>query len=227
MPDLDTTLHLDMLAAGRRRRGLVSRLHRAWRALAGHDDLYGLEWGDPDTNPPLRYVRERFLEPFIHPGATVVEIGPGGGRWTRYLLRARQVYAVDYHPELLAELRRNFARPNLRLVRNHGDDFPGVPEGSVDFVFSFGLFVHLETDVIARYLGNIRPILKPNAQVVLQYSDQTKPMARRIPGFSDNTPQRMLALIEDLGYVIEEEDSKTLWHSAVVRFRLGPTAGPG
>jgi hypothetical protein len=37
----------------------------------------------------------------------------------------------------------------------------------------------------------------------------------------------MLALIEDLGYVIEEEDSKTLWHSAVVRFRLGPTAGPG
>ena len=221
MPHLDTTLHLDMLAAGKQRRGLGVRIRRAMQALSGKDDVYGLEWGDPETNPPLRYVKRRFLEPFVTPQSTIVEIGPGGGRWTRYLLAAKQIYAVDYHPELLDELRRHFNRPNLKFVHNHGDDFPGIPQASIDFVYSFGVFVHLETELIARYLGSMRPILKDHAQVVIQYSDKTKPMARGMPGFSENTPERMRALIEDCGYVIHEEDSKTLWHSAVVRF------GPG
>ena len=219
MPDLDTHIHLNMHNEGRRRRRLRARLGRAWRELFGKD-LYGMEWGDPDRHPALDYFRGQFLLPYLGPEKTVVEIGPGGGRWTREMTGVRKLYAVDFYPELLAELRANFDRPNFAFIRNNGTDFPGVPEGSVDFVFSFGCFVHLDLGLIEAYLANIKPLLHADSDVVLQYSDAHKPMARRNPGFSDNDPERMRAAVLAGGYEIREEDVLTLWHSAVIRFGL-------
>ena len=190
------------------------------KVLFGDDDVYGLEWGDPDVSPPLGYIRDRFLLPYVRPDAVVLEIGPGGGRWTRYMLGAKTLYAVDLHSELLNELRKKIKRSNVTFVKNNGDDFPGIPRGSVDFVFSFGTFVHLDCDIIDRYLVNLRDVLKPDATVVLQYSDKTKPLGKSNPGFSDNDPQRMRALVQGRGYVIQEEDVATLWHGSVIRFGL-------
>jgi SAM-dependent methyltransferase len=108
----------------------------------GRDGLYGLQWGDPDHYPPLVPIRDHWVLPHVRPDRTALEIGPGGGRWTRYLLPFKQLYVVDYHAELLAELRKNFVHPNIIEILNNGTDFPGVPPRSVDFVFSFGCFVH-------------------------------------------------------------------------------------
>jgi SAM-dependent methyltransferase len=131
-----------------------------------------------------------------HRGSVVLEIGPGGGRWTRYMLGARHIYVVDYHQELLDELARSFGGDGLTMIRNNGSDFPGVPPASVDFLFSFGCFVHLDFDIIDSYLRNMAEILKPDAVAVLQYSDKTKELARRIPGFADNDPERMRRGVE-------------------------------
>jgi hypothetical protein len=219
MPKLDTSLHLDMLRMGKRR-GLASRLGIAAKALFGPDPIYGMEWGNPENSPPLGYMRDHFLKPYINPGATIVEIGPGGGRWTRYMLSARHIYAVDYHQELLDELRSGFNRPDITFVKNGGDDFPGVPDGAADLVFSFGCFVHLDIDIIERYLANMRRLLKPESNVVLHYADKTKPLARSNIGFSNNDPETMRALVLRQDYSIREEDTVTMWHSAIVRFGL-------
>lgn len=219
MPKLDTTLHLDMLKSGRWHRSLVGRCKSAVRAFLAKNNLYGMEWGDPDTNPPLKYIRDHYLLPYVSPQSTLVEIGVGGGRWTRYMLGARKIYAVDYHQELLDELKSNYRRENIEFVKNHGNDFPGIPPGSIDLVFSFGTFVHLDREIIDRYLANMKPLLAPAGTVVLQYSDKTKPLAQS-EGFSDNDPARMRALVLSHGYAILEEDDKTLWHSAVMRFGL-------
>ena len=222
MPKLDTTLHLDMLRAGKRRRRLGTRITKAVGVLLGRHDVYGLEWTDPDVNPPLRYIRERFVTPYVSPDATVLEIGPGGGRWTRYLLAAKRVYAVDFHQELLDELRANFHAPNVTYIKNNGTDFPGVPDRSIDYLLSFGTFVHLDIDIIRQYLQNMRRILKPGAGAFLHYSDKTKPLAQSNAGFSENQPDTMRALVSSEGYSILEEDTKTLWHSSVIRFGLPP-----
>jgi cyclopropane fatty-acyl-phospholipid synthase-like methyltransferase len=179
-----------------------------------------MEWGDPETSPPLGYMRDHFLTPYVSPGATIVEIGPGGGRWTRYMLSARRIYAVDYHQELLDELRSRFNRPNITFVKNSGDDFPGVPDGAADLIFSFGCFVHLDIDIIDRYLANMRRLLKPESNVVLQYADKTKPLAQSNAGFSNNDPETMRVHLLRQDYTIREEDTATLWHSAVVCFGL-------
>lgn len=220
MPKLDTKLHLEMYRRWKLWRGLPIRIKKAVHVLLAKDDIYGLEWGDPEVSPPLRYVRDHFLRPYVSPETTVVEIGPGGGRWTRYMLDAKQIYAVDYHQELLDELKSNIDSVKIVFLKNDGDNFPNVPNESVDFVFSFGTFVHLDIDIIDRYLQNIKSLLKPESNVVLQYSDKTKPLAKMNRGFSENDPDQMRNLVQSHGYYIYEEDIKTMWHSSLVRFGL-------
>jgi hypothetical protein len=89
MPKLDTPMHLDMFRHGKRQRSLANRIRKAFKVLVAKNDVYGFEWGDPEVVPPLRYVRDHFLKPYISQDTTAVEIGPGGGRWTQYMLNAQ------------------------------------------------------------------------------------------------------------------------------------------
>jgi SAM-dependent methyltransferase len=218
MPDLNTTLHVDMLREHHKGNSIYRRLKRAVKALLLSEDLYGLEWGDPEVYPPLAFIRDRYVLPYVNPSHNALEIGPGGGRWTRYLLGFGKLYVVDYYPDLLEELRKNFRKPHMTFVLNHGTDFPGVQEKSIDFVLSFGCFVHLDTDLIDAYLANIRHILKPGGNAVIHYSDKTKVYAQTHSGFSDNTPERMRRMVLGAGVRILEEDLTTMPHISIVRF---------
>ena len=217
MPDLHSSLHLDMLRRFKRR-SLMSRISDAVMALRS-PDLYGLQWGDPDRVEPLRFIRDQYVTPYVNPRHSALEIGPGGGRWTRYLVGFKHLHVVDYHQELIDELQKHFAAPNMTFVKNNGDDFPGVPHASIDYVFSFGTFVHLDNDLIERYLKNLAPILSADANVVIQYSDKTKIMAQLNPGFAETTPEQMRQMVTAAGYQILQEDLTTIWHSSVIRFR--------
>jgi phospholipid N-methyltransferase len=188
------------------------------REVTARESIYGLHWGDPDVAPPLKFIRDNYLLPYIYPDHCALEIGPGGGRWTRYLLGFKKLYVVDYHAEALKELESNFNQHNMVFIKNSGTDFPGVERGTVDFLFSFGTFVHLELHLIISYLENIETILKPGGNVVIQYSDMDKIMARQTKGFVDNTPEVMRQMVEEAGYTVLEEDLTTLWHSSVIRF---------
>lgn len=136
------------------------------------------------------------------------------------MLDAKHIYAVDFHQELLDELKSNFDASNITQIKNNGDDFPNIPNASIDFIFSFGVFVHLDIEIIARYLENIKPLLKPEANVVIQYSDKTKALAKSNSGFSDNNPDKMRELILSHGYSVFEEDLQSMVHSSIIRFGL-------
>jgi len=64
--------------------------------------------GRPGRLAPLKFVRDTYVLPYVKPDHTAVEIGPGGGRWTRYLLGFKSIYAVDYHDEVLREFAKTF-----------------------------------------------------------------------------------------------------------------------
>ena len=218
MPDLDTSLHTDMLASFHRQNSLARRLYRGLRRELSGDNIYGMAWGDPETEAPLKFIRNRWVLPYVHGDQTALEIGPGGGRWTRYLVGFERLYVVDFYPDLLTELKKRFDRPNMVFVQNTGTDFPGVPEGRIDFLFSFGVFVHLDPPLIQRYLASMRDVLAPGGNAVIHYSDKTKIMAVKNPTFSDNDPVRMRAMVTAAGFDILEEDTTTLWHSSMIRF---------
>jgi SAM-dependent methyltransferase len=127
------------------------------RAHAGDAPL-GEEWNLPEALgvdlPPDRIVpvldRDVF-GPFLGACDTILEIGPGGGRWTAVLLpRCRRLLAADTSPTMLAMLARRFpADPRLERIRLDGRGLAPVADGSVDGVFSFDVFVHRQADPTA------------------------------------------------------------------------------
>lgn len=218
MPDLDTQLHLDMLRSYKKQNSFVHRVRRAVREVVSPEKLYGLQWGDPETQGPQVYIRDHFVLPYVKPDQVALEIGPGGGRWTRYLLGFKRLYLVDYHAELLQELRERLNKPNMEFIVNNGTDFPGVAQRSVDYVLSIACFVHLEVPLIAAYLKNIARILNPGGNVVISYADKTKIGGQINPTFADNTPARMREMVSKVGFRILEEEHTILWNSGVIRF---------
>jgi SAM-dependent methyltransferase len=181
--------------------------------------IYGMHWGDPEAVQPLAFVKKTYMMPYIRPESTGLEIGPGGGRWTQYLTKMKRLYVVDYHQVMLDEIKWLTGKPHITTVKNNGNDFPGVPDNAIDFLMSFDVFVHLDHDIIAAYLANMRRILKPDAVVLLHYSDKTKIMAQINEGFAEMVPERMREMVRSAGYEIFQEDTTTMWHSSIMLFR--------
>ena len=93
----------------------------------------------------------------------MLEIGAGGGRWSEPLLeRAGALTLVDVTPHVLDVLGERFgADPRVTLVRSGGADLPGVPDRSIDVVWSFDVFVHVAPLDQAGYLAEIARVLRP------------------------------------------------------------------
>lgn len=107
------------------------------------------------------------------PAEHVLEIAPGHGRCTQFLVRqARQLTLVDLVPGCIDACRKRFGdAPNIRYVVNDGQSLPGTPDHSVDFVFSWDSLVHVDRDPIRRYLFEIARVLRPGGHAFLHHSN--------------------------------------------------------
>lgn len=204
----------------------------AWESR-GEPGFYGDQWGDPEKQQNLRGIVATFIEPFIKPGHVALEIGSGGGRWTQYLLKFSRLYSVELNRQSFHYLLQRFgACPNLSFCQTNGTDFPGVPPQSVDFAFSYDVFVHLEPELIFSYLSNLKALLKPTSNVVIHYADQTKPGVDGIYGFAKTDAAIVHEVVSRAGYEVLEEDKKSMWHSNLMRLvplglkTLQPSSAP-
>ena len=184
---------------------------------------YGDQWGTPETLPALQTVIDAWLLPFVGPEKTIIEIGPGGGRWTHHLLNARALHCVDVNQVMLDYIVQRFHKPaNLYPYLTGGTDLPALPNGSVDFVFSFGTFVHIDIPDIVAYLDNIRPLLADGADVILQYADKTKPSAAQNIHFAETNPVLMESLLCAHGYRVIRHETGLIHHSNIIHVRPAP-----
>jgi len=202
--------------------------------VPGDDRYYGQRWGDPEMSPlrswwerrrgrlrapgNLRAVARRYVRPHARPEAVALEIGPGGGRWTKLLLRCREVILVELNPEFFPYLRNRFpsAASRFRCYHTDGYEMDGVDDGAVDFVFSFGTFVHIDADGVAEYLQEIGRVLRPGGVAVIQYAAKDKPSAQKLPGFADMDASRMERLATRAGLAIARHDTDLLDHSNII-----------
>jgi ubiquinone/menaquinone biosynthesis C-methylase UbiE len=188
---------------------------------------YGEQWGDPGAPRWRRLLGSlvgkgrfrnlpRVVRDYVEP-SVCLEIGPGGGRWTRFLLGARELVLVDLNAEFFDYLRERFpeAVPRMRFYQTRGYELAGVDDASIDFAFSFGTFVHIEPEGIDAYLGELRRVLRPGAVAVLQYADKSKPRGRENADFSDMDPARMEALAAKHALHVRAHDTTLLLHSSI------------
>jgi SAM-dependent methyltransferase len=113
------------------------------------------------------------FDPFLGKPNVIVEIGPGGGRFTDVLLpNCHVLHAVDTSPHMIESLRARFGED--RGVVFHVADGRGLgmlPDGSADATFSYGLFVHLQHWDIFNYLREVERVLRPGGKAVIQHSN--------------------------------------------------------
>lgn len=143
-------------------------------------------------------VSEGLMARFLPSGGTLLEIGPGGGRWTEWLLdRADAYIGIDVSPSAIHACRRRFAGfSSAQFLVGSGKGLEGVANGSIDGIWSFDVFVHINTSEVAQYLREFNRVLRDGAQAVIHHGA----IRGTLGGWrSDLSQEAMLALIAENG----------------------------
>ncbi len=161
------------------RRGVLGPAHRAWSDNStdrNRDRWEGWDWsmrGEEWTASEewKQGLVDDVLLRVIPAGGTVVEIGPGAGRWSEHLVaRADRLIAVDLAQAPLDVLAERLGGEVERVVGD-GRSLPGVDDGAVDAVWSFDVFVHIAPADQAAYLGEIARVLEPGGVAAIHHAD--------------------------------------------------------
>lgn len=164
-----------------------------WEGAYGtrYTDL-GDEWCDDGTADRKweRWMLAAVAEPWLRKDARLLEIGPGGGKWTvRLASQVKDVTAFDVAVTMLDRTRARCAREghdNVSCVLGNGDGLTGVRDDSMDIVFSYDVFVHIALEDTVAYLNEIARVLKPGGVAILHHAiNDVKPAWDRIESHND------------------------------------------
>lgn len=157
-----------------------------------------------------RSVVSTFIVPYIGARVDVLEVGPGHGRWTEYMVdRVHSLTLVDLSLTCIETCQKRFvdAEREITYIVNDGTDLP-VPDASIDVIWSFGTFVHIDESEIESYLGEFRRVLRPGGKFVIHH-----------PGWFPGTPQ-LAAVAPHLGKpgrVLTRRLSQGVWRGGLDR----------
>jgi SAM-dependent methyltransferase len=108
------------------------------------------------------------------PTSSILEIAPGYGRWTPYLLNNSERYiGIDITEPLVLHCQRLFGALHSRPVFLLGDGFrfDRVRDRSISLVFSFDSLVHAEMDCLSSYAREIYRVLEPGGHAFIHHSN--------------------------------------------------------
>jgi ubiquinone/menaquinone biosynthesis C-methylase UbiE len=112
------------------------------------------------------------VRPFL-PATSILEIAPGFGRWTQFLLQNCETYVgVDLSPKCAEACSRRFARyKGASFHSNDGHSLPMVADNSVDMAYSYDSLVHAEADSLTGYLEELARCLKDEGVAFIHHSN--------------------------------------------------------
>lgn len=134
----------------------------------------GDEWSKPWGGAAAQWYGS--LHPRVRsflPSQAILEIAPGFGRWTEFLLPHCERYiGVDVSTSCVEACATRFANePKAQFVVNDGSSLPMVEDASIDFAFSFDSLVHVDAPVIGRYLTELARVLRPTGAAFIHHSN--------------------------------------------------------
>jgi SAM-dependent methyltransferase len=133
-------------------------------------DEWSRDWGDVETQWHATILPR--IRSFL-PTRRVLEIAPGHGRWSSFLINCANEYiGVDLNTECVAACRTRFAgAKHATFVANDGRSLAAVADDSITFAFSFDSLVHVEMDVIEAYLRELSRKLSPDGVAFIHHSN--------------------------------------------------------
>lgn len=120
---------------------------------------------------------EAFVLPYTDERCDAMEVAPGHGRWSNVLAqRCRSVVLVDLSQSCIDACRERLAnRVNVNYVVNDGRHLPGAAE-TIDFIWSFDSFVHMDPPVVGGYLDEFSRVLRQEGIAVIHHAGK-RPLA--------------------------------------------------
>ena len=145
-----------------------------WAGMAAHCGVPYDDW--------KRGLIEAFILPYVGTDRDVLEIAPGHGRWSAVLIpRSRTTLLVDLNPSCIDACRQRFAgAENVTYDVNDGRSLRS-PDQSVDFVWSFDSFVHIDPAAVFAYLAEMSRVLRPGGYAVIHHADKSSAGIRLAP----------------------------------------------
>ena len=107
------------------------------------------------------------------PAQTMLEISPGYGRWSQFLVElCTSLIIVDISETCIKACRERFSnKAHISYHVNDGKSLGMIADNSVDFVFSFDSLVHVDDDIIEEYVYQISRKLTSNGVAFLHHSN--------------------------------------------------------
>jgi ubiquinone/menaquinone biosynthesis C-methylase UbiE len=117
----------------------------------------------------VSYLDEKLFSPFLGEPEVILEIGPGGGRFTEILLpKCRKLIAADIAPSMLELLKERFGENKIEYRVLDGLGLTGIMRESIDAVFSYAVFAHLQHWDMYNYLREMKRVLKPGGKGIVE-----------------------------------------------------------
>ena len=156
----------------------------------------GEEWSN--TPEWKNSLVEHVLKPHVPAGSRVLEIGPGGGRWTEHLIqRASNLTVVDLTPTCIEICKERFKEfHNIEYFVNDGRSLDFIAEASIDRVWSWDVFVHISSEDVREYIQQLARVMKPHGQALIHHAKQGR---QRSGWRSDMTDVKMREYCTEFG----------------------------
>jgi SAM-dependent methyltransferase len=148
------------------------------------------------------------------PAGRILEIAPGYGRWTQFLLsQCSEYFGVDLSERCIDKCKRRFSSSSrVQFIKNDGQSLAMIPDDYIDFVFSLDSLVHAEADVLWAYTRQISRKLTRCGIAFLHHSnalgESVDPQEVRANARAESVSSSSLKdMIEDSGgnVLIQEE----------------------
>jgi len=134
----------------------------------------GAEWSGPWGTPKAQWFATLLprIAAFL-PAGSLLEIAPGFGRWTQFLLENAEEYCgVDLSEKCVLHCRERFSQAKrAQFFVNDGQSLAHVAARKFDLVFSFDSLVHADFDVMVKYIPRIVPLLRPGGVALIHHSN--------------------------------------------------------
>jgi len=119
---------------------------------------------------------QTLIKPYLSNDKTVLEIAPGQGRWSNEMAdHCKKLILVDLSPTCIDTCKARFStKSNIEYIVNNGKKLDGVEDESVDFIWSFDSFVHMDKAVISSYFAEFKRVLKPGGVAIIHHANRNK-----------------------------------------------------
>lgn len=191
----------------------LSHSVKANRRLWGSYDWSekGEEWTRKAENPEqwLTSLLDNMLYKYMDKGTEILEIGPGAGRWTEYLQPiAKRLVLVDITPKCITMCKERFAGRDGNIEYHVIDgDIAFIPDSSLDRVWSYDVFVHVNPSDTGRYIKNISRILRPGGLAVIHHGSWDEYEGGAVVGFrSRTTAAAVQGFVSKAGLTLVEQN---------------------